>query len=616
MLRHLVLLTAMAVLAAAGAARAVERGKPVHALALYGQPRHDRDFTHFDFVNPQAPKTGTLVRTTEVDRTFDTFNGFSVKGAPARAASLMHDTLMLANPDEVSAFYGLIADTVEVARDNTWVQFHVRPQATFSDGSPITAEDVAYSFEILTTKGRPIFRLYWSDVAKVGIIDGRTVRFTFKTADNRELPLILGQLPVLSKAYWSKRDFNDTSLEIPVVSGAYVVDAFEPGRFVAVKRRADYWGKDLAVRRGQNNFERIRYEYFRDADVQFEAFKKGEFDVYRSASAREWATGYDFPAAREGRVRKLEIADAMPMTTQSFVFNLRRPLFLDARVREALNYAFDFESLNRTVFYNSYTRLRSYWQKSELEAVGLPDSAELKVLEPLRGQVPARVFSSAFSQPRTDGQGNARENLARAAALLAEAGWTVRDGVLTKDGRAFTFEILLGQQGLDRVVLPFERNLERLGIKANLRVVDATQFINRLNVFDFDMTSLVLPYGLSPGNELTEDWGTVAADRSGSRNFGGVKDPALDSLAQSVIRAATREEVVAATRAFDRVLTWNFYRLLTYNSAAERYAVWDKVQGPPRPPLTGLGSTGSLIDTTWWANPDLGPNGAPVRKAD
>lgn len=595
-------------------AQAIERGKPVHGIAMYGQPKHGPDFTHFDYVNPNAPKTGILVRATENDRTFDTFNGFSVKGAPARAAGLMHDTLMVDNPDEVFSMYGLIAETIEVAKDNTWVQFKLRPQAKFSDGSPILAEDVAFSFTILTTKGRPFFRLYWEDVAKVETPDKRTIKFTFKTDTNRELPLIIGQLPVLSKAYWSKRDFADTSLEIPVVSGPYIVDAFDPGRFVTVKRRADYWGKDLAVTRGLNNFERIRYDYFRDDDVQFEAFKKGEYDVHRNASARQWATAYDFPAAKDGRVRKLELADGMPMTTQSFVFNLRRPLFQDVRVREALNYAFDFESLNRTVFYNAYTRMRSYWQKSELEAKGLPGAAELKYLEPLRDKIPARVFTSEFAQPKTDGQGNVRDNLRKAAALLAEAGWTVDKGVLTKDGKPFTFEVLEVQQSAERYVLPWIQNLERLGIKANLRVVDPSQFFNRVDTQDFDITSLVLPYGLSPGNELVDDWGSEAADKPGSRNYGGIKDPALDTLAQAVIRAETREDLVAATRAFDRVLTWNHYRLITYASSVERVAVWNKIQGPERAPLHGWNVTGTGIETTWWANPDLGPNGAPNRK--
>jgi len=592
-------------LALCAPAWAIERGKPVHGLAMYGQPKHGADFKHFDFVNPDAPKTGTLTRTTENDRTFDTFNIFAVKGAPARAAGLLHDTLMADNPDEISAMYGLIAETVEVAPDNTWVQFKLRSEAKFSDGSPITAADVVFSFDTLIEKGRPIYRLYYADVVRAEALNARTVKFSFKTGDNKELPIILGQVPVLSKTYWSTRDFTATTLEIPVGSGPYTIESFEPGRFVVAKRRADYWGRNLAVTRGFYNFERIRYEYFRDENVQFEAFKKGVYDVHRSTTARQWATAYDFPAFQEGKIRKYEFTDGTPMSAQTFIFNLRNPLFQDARVREAMNYAFDFESLNRTVFYNAYTRLRSYWQKSELEAVGLPSPAELKYLEPLRGKIPDRVFTTPLTQPVTDGQGNVRDNLRKAAALLREAGWVVEGGKLVKADtkQPFEFEFLLVQAGLDSVLLPTIQNWERLGIKATLRTIDPTQFFNRLEDRQFDMTSLIAPNALTPGNEQTDYWGTAAADNPASGNYGGVKDAALESLAQSIIRAQTRDEVIAATRAMDRVLTWNFYRMLTYSSQSERFAIWSKIQGPARTPLNGWGSAGSLIETTWWMDP-------------
>ncbi len=587
------------------AAHAIERGRPVHAISMYDAPKHAPDFKHFDFVNPDAPKGGTLVRPNENDRTFDTFNSFSVKGTPARAAALMYDTLMVDNPDEVFAMYGLVAETIEVAADNSWVQFKLRPQAKFSDGSAITADDVAFSFNILTTKGLPFYRLYWSDVDKVETPDKRTVKFVFKVNTNKELPLILGQLPILSKAYWAKRDFAETNFDIPVISGPYIIDTFEPGRFVTMKRRTDYWAKDLAVTRGMNNFEKIRYEYFRDDDVRFEAFKTGGYDVYRSTSAREWATGYDFPAMKEGKIRKVELTDGMPMNTQSFIFNLRKPMFQDVRVREALNYAFDFESLNRTVFYNSYQRLRSYWQKSELEATGLPTPAELKLLEPLRGKIPERAFTTPFTQPTTDGQGNARDNLRKATELLRAAGWVVENGKLVNSTTKapFEFEIMEAQASMERVVLPFIQNLQRLGIKATIRNVDYTQFVNRLDNHDFDMTSLVLPYGLSPGNELNDDWGSATADEKSSRNYGGVKDAAVDKLAEHIIQAQTREDVLTATHAFDRVLTWNYFRLLTYSGASERYAIWNKIKAPARAPIHGLGSVGTLIDTLWWMDP-------------
>jgi microcin C transport system substrate-binding protein len=603
-MKHL-LLVAAGLVCGLSPAQAIERGKPVHGLAMYGQPKHGPDFKHFDFVNPDAPKGGTLTRTTENDRTFDTFNVFAVKGSPARAATLMHDALMTDNPDEVNSMYGLVAESVEVAADNTWMQFKLRPEARFSDGSPITAADIVFSFETLVAKGRPTFRLYWADVLKAEAVDARTVKFLFKNGMNKELPLILGQVPVLSKKYWEKRDFTATTLEIPVVSGPYTIESFEPGRFVVAKRRADYWGRNLAVTRGFNNFERIRYEYFRDEDVQFEAFKKGVYDVHRGTTARQWATAYDFPAFKDGRVKKYEFTDGQPMSTQTFTFNLRNPLFEDTRVREAMNLAFDFESLNRTVFYNAYTRLRSYWQKSELEAVGLPGPAELKYLEPLRGKIPERVFTTPFTQPVTDGQGNVRDNLRKAASLLREAGWVVENGMLVNAAtkKPFEFEFLLVQAGLDSVLLPTIQNWQRLGIKATLRTIDPTQFYNRLEDRQFDMTSLIAPNALTPGNEQTDYWGTEAADNAASSNYGGVKDPAVDALAQAVIRAQTREEVIAATRALDRVLTWNFYRILTYSSQSERFAIWSKIQGPARTPLNGWGSAGVLIETTWWMDP-------------
>jgi microcin C transport system substrate-binding protein len=596
---------------------AIERGKPVHALSMYGRPKHGSDFKHFDFVNPGPPKGGMLTRATEQDRTFDTFNPYTLKGAPARIAlilggALMHDTLMIGNPDEVNTLYGLVAETVEVAADNTWAQFKLRPEAKFSDGTKITAEDAVFSFDTLVAKGRPNFRLYWDDVARAEAIDPSTVKFWFKNSRSDAAPMNLGQLPMLSKAYWSTRDFTAPTLEIPVISGAYTIESFEPGRYVVAKRRNDYWAKNLAVMRGFNNFERIRYDYFSDDQVKFEAFKKGVYDVHRSASARQWATAYDFPAFKEGKVRKLEFTDGTPMTTQTFVFNLRNPLFTDARVREALNYGFDFESLNRTVFFNAYTRIRSYWQKSELEATGLPGPAELAILEPMRGEIPERVFTTPFTQPTTDGKGSPRENLSKAAALLREAGWVVENGKLVKADtkQPFEFEFVLAQANLDGVVLAAIENWKRLGITVKLQMIDSTQFLNRLNGRQFDMTWLVLPYGLSPGNELTDDWGMAAADRDGSRNYGGIKDPALETLAQKIIHAGTREEIVAATRAMDRVLAWNHYRILTYSTAVDRYAAWNTIQGPARVPLTGLGSTGSLIEMLWWAAPAAAPSHA------
>lgn len=595
---------AAAFLVAASPSHAMVKGKPVHALALHGEPKHGPDLKHFDFVNPDAPKGGTLVTTNGNDATFDTFNGFTLKGAPVRLAAIMHDTLMASGQDEPFTMYCLVCETVEVAADNSWVEFKLHADAKFSDGSAITGEDVVYTFTTLVEKGAPLFRLYYADVAKVEAADARTVRFIFKNAKNRELPAILGQLPVLSKAYWEKRDFTATTLEIPVGSGAYTIDTYEIGRHVEYKRVPSYWGANLPVNRGMNNFDRLRVEYFRDNTVRFEAFKTGAFDFYPEATARMWATAYDFPAIKDGRVKKMDVVDGSPMAAQSITVNLRKPMFQDRRVREALGYAFDFESLNNTIFYKSYTRLRSYWQKSDLEAKGLPSRAELALLEPLRDKIPPEVFTKEFTQPTTDGQGDVRGNLEKARDLLTQAGWVVKNGQLVneKTSQPFVFEITEVQAGLETVLNPWIKNLERLGIKASIRIIDSTQFVNRVNDFDFEVMTLPFANSLSPGNEQAEYWSTEAADRAGSRNYSGVKDPAVDVLVQKIIDAEDRESLITASHALDRVLTWNHYRLLTYSIAADRIAVWNKIQGPEKTPLMGL-ANGAGIISWWWMNP-------------
>jgi len=584
-------------------AKAVTLGKPVHALALLGDPKYGPDFKQFDYVNPNAPKGGTIVVSNLAASTFDTFNPFTLKGVAAFSIGLMHEALMVGAMDEPSADYCQICQTVEVAPDNTWVEFKLRPAAKFSDGSPITAEDVAFSYTTLIEKGAPAYKLYWPNVDKVDVKDKATVRFVFKDGSNSELPMILGQLPVISKAYWSKRDFTATTLEVPVSSGAYTIESFEVGRRVIYKRVPNYWAADLPVNRGTNNFDRIRVEYFRDNTVQFEAFKSGAFDYWPENTARRWATSYDFPAVKEGRVKRLEVVDGSPMTHQSLIFNLRRPLFQDRRVREAIGLAFDFEGMNKTVFYNQYQRLRSYWQRSELEARGLPSAAELVLLNPLKDKIPPEVFTQEFQQPVNNTPADFRNHLLRARDLLKEAGWDVKDGNLQKDGKQFTFEVLDFSATAETVLGPWLKNLERLGIKATLRVIDTTQYSNRMTDYDFDATTIPGSNSLSPGNEQSYFWGSDAAARSGSPNYSGVKDPAVDSLIATIIDAKDRATLVAATHALDRVLTWNYYRALTYSAPFDRFAYWDRLQKPPKEPLMGLGPTGAMILTTWWMDP-------------
>ncbi len=592
-----------AMIAACQPAQAFVRGKPVHALALYGEPKFGPDFKNFDYANPNAPKGGTLVTTNGAAETFDTLNGFTLKGVAVAYSGLMYDTLMDESVDEPFTMYCLVCETVEVAPDNTWVEFKIRPIAKFQDGSSITAEDIAFSFTTLAEKGAPFYRMYYADVAKVEVKDKLTARFTFKTNTNRELPAIVGQMPVLPKSYWSKRDFTATTLDTPLASGPYTIESFEVGRYVLYKRVPKYWAADLPVMRGRYNFDKVRVEYFRDNTVQFEAFKNGTFDFFAENTARRWATGYDFPAVKDGHVKKLEIADGSPMSYQSITLNLRRPLFQDRRVREALALAFDFESLNKTVFYQQYARLRSYFQRSEMEAKGLPSPAELALLEPLRDKVPPEVFTQEYNPATDDDQAALRANLLKARDLLAAAGWAVKDGALMKGNTPFVFEVTEEQPNMETVLSPWIKNLERLGIKATLRVIDTTQYLNRMNEFDFDATTIPSGNSLSPGNEQSEFWGSESAGRSGSSNYSGVKDPAIDALVKKVIDAEDRPTLVAAARALDRVLTWNYYRLLTYSSPKDRLAYWDRLQHPEKIPLVGWGAAGTGVVSLWWMDP-------------
>ena len=597
-MRHVLLGISALVVATlyANDAHAIVRGKPVHGLALYGEPKYGPDFEHFEYVNPNAPKGGTFIKTNEAFLTFDTFNPYTLKGASAHGLQLLlYDTLMTPSQDEP-----------EVAPDNSWVKFILRPEARFTDDAPITADDVVFSFNTMITKAAPQYRSMYADVDVVEALDVDTVRFAFKTTENRNLPFLIAKyLPILSKVYWESRDFEATSLEIPVTNGPYVIESFDAGRQIVYRRWDNYWGKTLPVNRGLYNFDVVRFEYFRDDVVEFEAFKRNAYDFRREVSARRWATEYGFPAALDGRVETMEVKSIEPISVQPIYLNLRRSLFQDRRVRQALNYVFDFEALNANLFYGQYVRSRSYWQGSPLEATGLPTGAELALLEPFRNDLPPAVFTSEFTQPTTDGSGDTRENLLKARTLLTEAGWELRDGVLVnvESGQPFTFEILIRSPTSERIFLPYAQNLKRLGIEATLRMVDTSQFINRLNEFDYDATYLVFPHNdLTPGTEQYENWGSQAADVSGSNNLSGVKDPVVDALIKKII-----EDVTAATRALDRVLTWNFYQPLTYTSPVERFAYWTKLQKPQIVPALGLGQMGEFstgmgesVIALWW----------------
>ncbi len=566
-----------------------------HGMSMFGELKYPAGFTHFDYVKPDAPKGG-LVRL-EAQGTYDTLNGFTIKGSAAAGLGLIYDTLLASAQDEAFAEYGLLAESVAVADDLSSVTFNLRPDARWHDGKPITANDVAFSLELLKSKGAPFYRFYYANVDKAEALSPHQVRFTFKGAKNRELPLIVGQLPVLPKHYWQDKDFAATTLEPPLGSGPYRIGKVDPGRSISYERVADYWGRDLSVNKGRYNFDTLRFEYYRDSTVALEAFKANAFDFRQENTAKIWATQYKFPAIKKGQVIKQTLTNGNPTGMQSFAFNIRRSKFQDRHVRQALALTFDFEWANKNLFFGQYTRTQSYFSNSELASHGLPGAAELQLLEPLRGQIPDEVFAKAYQAPETDGSGNARRHLRQAKRLLNGAGWAVKDGRLTnaKTGQAMEIEILLVNQGFTRIVAPMQRAMERLGVKVKLRLVDTSQYINRLREFDFDIIVANWGQSLSPGNEQRDFWGTSAADRPGSRNYIGIKDPAIDKLIDHVIFAKSRAGLVAASRALDRVLLWNHFVIPNWHINKYRIAYWNRFGHPPAPPKYGLG-----FPDTWW----------------
>lgn len=569
-----------------------------HALTLYGEPaKYPVNFKHFDFVNPDAPKGGELRQSGFGG--FDSLNPFINKGVAADDIGLIYDTLTRHSLDEPFTEYGLLAEKIEVAPDHSWVRFYLRPQARFHDGQAVTADDVVFTFDALMKDGAPQYKAYYADVAKATAEDAKRVRFDFKRSNNRELPLILGQLPVLPKHWWSNREFNKGNLEIPLGSGPYKVADVAAGRSIRYERVKDYWGNDLAVNRGFYNFDSILIDYYRDTTVALEALKAGQFDYWLEVSAKNWASAYDVPAVKDGRLHKEEIANHNPTGMQGFVFNIRRPLFQDARAREALGLLFDFEWTNKQLFNGAYTRTHSYFENSELAASGLPGSDELKILEPLRAKLDPKVFNSAFEVPRSDASGIIREQQRRAYQLLQEAGWKiVDDKMVDADGKPVSLEFLLAQTDFERVLLPYKRNLADLGIELVIRRVDVSQYINRLRSRDFDMIVGGFGQSSSPGNEQREYWHSASADNPGSRNFIGLKDPAVDSLVEGLINAESRQSLVTRTRALDRVLLAGHYVIPNWHIKTWRVAYWDRLQHPEVTPLYDVGLM------TWWSKTD------------
>lgn len=580
-------LAAIAAAAAAGS----------HGLSLFGELKYGPDFNHFDYVNPGAPKGGTMKFA--AIGTYDTLNPYVVKGVPAAGIGQIFDTLTVASEDEPGSEYGLVAESIDLAPDKLSVLHTLRKEARFHDGSPMTPADVVWTFDTLRTKGRPDYRSYYGDVTKVEQEGDRGIRFHFESAENRELPQILGQMPVLSKKYWADRDFTKTTLDPPLGSGPFKIDSLDPGRSITYRRVADYWGADLPVRKGRNNVDLVRYDYYRDGTIALEAFKAGQYDIRLENAAKNWATGYDSPALHGGLIKKEEIPNQLPSGMQGFGYNLRRPMFQDPRVREALAYGFDFEWSNKNLFYGAYTRTRSYFDNSELAATGTPQGEELKILEPFRGKIPDAVFTKEYDPPHYDGSGNIRDGLRAAIVLLKQAGWSFQNEKLVNDktGQPFAFEILLVQPEFERIVLPFVKNLERMGITARVRTIDSAQYEKRMETFDFDMAVVSFGASLSPGNEQREYWGSQAADEQGSRNLLGIKSPVIDELIEELIKSPDRASLVAHTRALDRVLQLGFFLIPNYHTSVFRVAYWNKFRRPEISPKYGIGFD------TWWVDP-------------
>ena len=572
---------------------AAEETKPARGVAMHGELKYPADFPHFGYVNPKAPKGGRMVQS--AIGTFDSFHPFIIKGNPATQLGLIYDTLTEASADEPFSQYGLLAETVETPADRSWVRFTLRKEARWHDGKPVGVDDVIFSFETLRDKGSPFYRFYYASVKEVVKEGERAVRFVFQPGENRELPLIVGQLVVLPKHYWESREFDATTLEPPLGSGPYKIGSFEPGRFVEYERVAEYWGRELPANVGRYNFDKLRFDYYRDSTVAVEAFKGGEYDFRAENNSKIWATGYELPEIGQGWIVKEEVKHERPAGMQGFVFNLRREMFRDPRVREALARAFDFEWSNQTLFYGQYTRTRSYFDNSELAASGTPGPAELAILEPYRGRIPEQVFTTEYQPPRTDGSGNARANLKRAVEILKGAGFGLKDGVMTgADGTRLEFEILLDQPAFERIVLPFKKNLDRIGVKSTVRTVDTSQYRRRADSFDFDVMVGTFGQSESPGNEQRDFWGSEAAAREGSRNVIGIQSEVVDELIEALIAAPDRKALVARTRALDRVLQWGHYVIPQWHIDSDRLIYWSRFGRPERTPPRGV-----QLDA-WW----------------
>jgi microcin C transport system substrate-binding protein len=582
--------------------------RPSHVVTLLEKPLLPPDFPYFPYVNPEAPKGGGV--TLSAIGTFDNFNSFIVRGTAPDDIGRIYDTLLRADINEPSTAYGHLAESIEIAPDHASVAFNLRAAARFHDGTPVTAMDVVWTFDTLRSVGRPFYRLYYADIERAEAVSARRVVFHLKPSPDRELPLILGEMPVLPMHFWKDRDFSKPLTDTPLGSGPYRVEAAEFGRSLTYRRVHDYWALDLPTARGQFNFGHIQVEYFRDATVAFEAFKAGQVDFREENIAKQWATAYDFPALQHGLVSKENLSQHLPTGMQGFAMNTRRPIFQDRRVRQAMDLAFDFEWCNANLFYGAYTRTKSYFSNSDMASSGLPEGAELALLEPHRAQLPAELFTAPFTLPVNNASGNNRENLMKALALLKQAGWEVKERkLINQDGIPFTFEILLDEPAFERVSLPYVQWLAHLGIEARVRTVDPAQYQQLINAFNFDMTVAVFPQSDYPGNEQAGYWSSAAAKQEGSDNLMGVADPVVDALVGKVITAPDYDSLLPAVHALDRVLLWNWYMVPHWYLQSVRVAYWRRFGRPPQKVRSGLAFE------AWWVDEKLAEVTDQARRA-
>ncbi|GIC76021.1 extracellular solute-binding protein [Moritella sp. F3] len=567
------------------------------AISMHGEPVYGPHFTHFNYVNLNASRAGSLRRAAM--GSFDNFNAYIVKGVAADGTSYLFDTLMQQSSDEAFTLYALVAEFIEVPDDRSWVRFHLNPNARFSDGSALTAADVKFTFDVLMEKGVPQLRAQYKEVTKVEVESKSVIKFSFKDNKNKELALILAQLPVFSEKDWQGKDFAKATLNVPLGSGPYTIKSFDAGRSIDYQRNENYWAKDLPVNRGRYNFKHVIFDYYKDGSIAFEAFKAGEVDFRAENISKQWATGYQGKQFTSGNIIKEEIQHQNPQGMQAFWFNLRKDKFKDPNVRKALGLMFDFEWTNKTLFYGAYKRSESFFSNSELAARGIPEGDELALLTPFKAQLPPALFTQAYTLDKTKGNGRVRKQQRQAIRLLKQAGWTLKSGkMVDANGKQLSLEFLVYSPSFERVIQPFRKNLQRIGVASEIRIVDVSQYINRLNSFDFDIYTLIQAQSLSPGNEQLSMWGSEFANVPGTLNRIGLEDPVVDALVTEVINATDRENLVTAARALDRVLLWKNLVIPQWHISSYRVAYWQQIQRPEKLPKYGL-----AIDS-WWQETD------------